>query len=106
MTRMLIAAAGAALLSAGPAAAGPIAWGYSTQLIAGPDVGGGSFDPDRVTPAGGTAVGAATVPLFGVSPYTYGDPLRPGDFTARFTITDAASGASHSFVMVNRAVKS
>lgn len=90
-------AAAAALLLAGPAAAGPIAWGYSTQLVSGPDVGGGSFDPARVTPASGSATGTSTVPLFGMSPYTYGNPLYPGDFTARITITDAASGASHPF---------
>ena len=103
MTRTLLSAAVVALLSAGPAAAGPIAWGYSTQLVAGPDVGGSSFDPWRITPAGGFAAGASTVPLFGVSPFIYGHPLHPGDFTALFTVTDAASGASHPFAFDGQA---
>ncbi len=97
MTRTLLAAAAAALLSTTPAEAGPITWSYNTQLVSNPDMGGGDFDPGRVTPASGAATGAGTVPLFGLSPYTYGNPLLPGDFTALFTVADAASGSSHTF---------
>jgi len=96
MIRMLWAAIAAALLSASMATAGPIGWGYSTQLS-------DSFDSPRVTPASGTAVGATTVPLLGVSPFTYGNPLIPGDFTAWFTITDMASGMSHAFAFAGLA---
>lgn len=96
MTRHLLAAAAAALLVAGPAAAGPVAWSYGTELL---DLttGGIDFAPGRVTTAAGSASGSRSVTLFTLSPYTYGNPIDTGDLSARFTLTDAATGATHTF---------